>query len=112
VTAVCHPEAILFDRPFDVNTNTKLQKQATLHLFPGQVTAVSPQIGDIHRVENALSGRPSISIHAYGANIGAIARCVFVPETGETKPFVSGHANNTLPNLWDRSAEARARLGI
>ena len=81
-------------------------------LTPGMVTAVSPRIGDIHSVENALADRPSISIHAYGANIGAVARHVFVPETGESKPFVSGYANRMLPNLWDRSAAMRARLGI
>jgi predicted metal-dependent enzyme (double-stranded beta helix superfamily) len=79
-------------------------------LVPGGVTAVSPTIGDIHRVENALADRPSISIHVYGGNIGAIARHVFVPETGEAKPFVSGYSNRLLPNLWDRSAAIRARL--
>ena len=81
-------------------------------LVPGTVAAVSPRIGDIHSVENALADRPSISIHAYGGNIGAVARHVFVPETGEAKPFVSGYANRMLPNLWDRSAAMRARLGI
>lgn len=81
-------------------------------LEPGAVAAVSPRIGDIHTVENALADRPSISIHAYGANIGAVARHVFVGESGETKPFVSGYANRLTPNLWDRSTETRARLGI
>ncbi len=81
-------------------------------LSPGAVTAVSPQIGDIHQVENALADRPSISIHAYGANIGAVARHVFVLDSGDAKPFVSGYANPMLPNLWDRSAATRARLGI
>ena len=81
-------------------------------LDPGDVTAVSPRIGDIHTVENALDDRPSISIHAYGANIGAVARHVFVAETGAAKPFVSGYANRLTPNLWDRSTETRARLGI
>ena len=81
-------------------------------LAPGQVTAVSPKIGDIHQVENALADRPSISIHAYGANIGAVARHVFVGDSGETKPFVSGYSNTVLPNLWDRSAEMRTLLGI
>ena len=90
----------------------ELKPQTALHLFPGQVTAVSPQIGDIHRVDNALSDRPSISIHAYRANIGAVTRHLFVLETRETKPFVSGYANTRLPNLWDRSAETRARFGI
>jgi len=81
-------------------------------LEPGVVAAVSPRIGDIHTVENALADRPSISIHAYGANIGGVARHVFVPETGAAKPFVSGYANRLTPNLWDRSTETRARLGI
>ena len=81
-------------------------------LSPGMVAAVSPQIGDIHLVENALPDRPSISIHAYGANIGAVARHVFMPESGEAKPFVSGYANRVLPNLWDRSAAVRAGLGL
>lgn len=81
-------------------------------LTPGGVTAVSPEIGDIHQVGNALADRPSISIHAYGANIGAVARHVFVPASGAAKPFVSGYANRVLPNLWDRSAETRIRLGL
>lgn len=81
-------------------------------LEPGDVMAVSPRIGDIHTVENALADRPSISIHAYGANIGAVARHVFAADTGAMKPFVSGYANRLTPNLWDRSTETRARLGI
>ncbi|HTZ35762.1 MAG TPA: cysteine dioxygenase [Stellaceae bacterium] len=80
-------------------------------LAPGDVAAVSPSIGDIHRVENAFADRVSISIHAYGANIGAVARHVFA-ESGRATPFVSGYANRVLPNLWDRAAETRARLGL
>jgi predicted metal-dependent enzyme (double-stranded beta helix superfamily) len=99
-------------RNYTVDRSGHLTPAGDERLLPGAVAAVSPQIGDIHLVENALPDRPSISIHAYGANIGAIARHVFVPESGETKPFVSGYANRTLPNLWDRSAETRARLGI
>jgi len=90
----------------------KLRAETAQPLYPGEVTAVSPRIGDIHTVANALADRPSISIHAYGANIGAVARHVFVPGTGEVKPFGSGYANRMLPNLWDRSAETRAQLGI
>ncbi|MBP2300758.1 cysteine dioxygenase [Azospirillum picis] len=70
----------------------------------GSVEAVSPRIGDVHAIANALTDRPSISIHVYGGNIGAIRRSVFEPLTGERKPFISGYANTTLPNLWDRSA--------
>ena len=89
-----------------------LQAEPPQRLTPGEVSAVSPLLGDIHSVENALTDRPSISIHAYGGNIGAIARHVFVAETGAMKSFVSGYANRLLPNLWDRSAETRARLGL
>lgn len=77
-------------------------------LKPGQVCAVSPTVGDIHKVSNAVPDKPSISIHVYGANIGAVKRHVFVPDTGEVKSFVSGYANAVTPNLWDRSREARA----
>ena len=80
-------------------------------LRPGQVEAVSPRIGDVHRVANAFADRVSISIHVYGANIGAVARHVY-PSEGGRKPFVSGYSNRVLPNLWDRSAEVRAGLPL
>ena len=75
---------------------------APLRLQPGQVEAVSPRIGDVHRVANAFADRVSISIHVYGANIGGVRRHVFAPD-GEVKPFVSGYSNRLLPNLWDLS---------
>ena len=63
-----------------------------VRLEPGHVEAVSPAIGDVHRVWNALSDRPSISIHVYGANIGKVSRHVF-HEDGTVKDFVSGYSN-------------------
>jgi len=84
-------------------------EQATLR--PGEVDAVSPAVGDIHVVANALADRPSISIHVYGANIGAVRRHVFDPETGAPKDFVSGYSSDRVPNLWDRSAAVRAGAG-
>ncbi|MGH8782162.1 cysteine dioxygenase [Paraburkholderia sp.] len=66
----------------------------------GTVDAVSPTIGDIHRVSNAYDDRVSISIHVYGANIGAVHRSVY-PLDAPPKPFVSGYSNDTLPNLWN-----------
>jgi 3-mercaptopropionate dioxygenase len=57
-----------------------------------QVDAVSPSIGDVHAVSNAHADRVSISIHAYGANIGKISRSVF-HFNGSTKLFISGYAN-------------------
>ncbi|BDB27957.1 3-mercaptopropionate dioxygenase [Cupriavidus sp. TA19] len=75
-----------------------------VRLVPGQVEAVSPTVGDIHRVNNAHDDRVSVSIHVYGANIGAVRRSVYA-EDGTRKPFISGYSNPTLPNLWDRSRE-------
>jgi predicted metal-dependent enzyme (double-stranded beta helix superfamily) len=72
-------------------------------LPPGTVSTVSPRIGDIHRVSNAHDDRVSISIHVYGANIGAVHRSVY-DDAGRTKPFVSGYANRALPNLWEGSS--------
>ena len=46
--------------------------------------------------------RDSISIHVYGANIGAVQRSVYL-EDGTRKPFISGYSNSTLPNIWDLS---------
>ena len=79
-------------------------------LYPGNVTAVSPRIGDIHRVSNALADEVSISIHVYGANIGAVARHVYDETTGAQKDFVSGYSSLTVPNLFDRSEEVRLGL--
>lgn len=71
-------------------------------LRPGTVAAVSPSVGDIHRVSNAAAGEVSVSIHVYGANIGAVERATY-DTAGTPKRFISGYANLTLPNLWDRS---------
>ncbi len=72
-------------------------------LETGEVEAVSPRIGDIHRVANAYGDRVSVSIHVYGANIGAVRRATY-DAAGRPKPFVSGYANPLVPNLWDASA--------
>jgi predicted metal-dependent enzyme (double-stranded beta helix superfamily) len=70
----------------------------------GEVDRVSPAIGDIHVVSNA-GPETAVSIHVYGANIGAVRRHAFDPATGKPKEFVSGYHNTTVPNLWDRSRE-------
>ncbi|MEJ0028569.1 MAG: hypothetical protein WDN01_21305 [Rhizomicrobium sp.] len=77
-------------------------------LRTGAIDAVSPQTGDIHRVRNAYDDRVSISIHVYGANIGAVRRATFQPD-GAEKPFISGYSNASLPNIWDRSKEGQLR---
>ena len=92
-------------QPFQQNDQGEWVPHGPLNrLRPGEVEAVSPRLGDVHQVANGLSDSPSISIHVYGANIGAVRRSVFKPE-GLSKPFVSGYSNTQMPNLWDRSKE-------
>ena len=79
-------------------------------LHQGEIEAVSPTIGDIHVVSNAVPDKTSISIHVYGANIGAVKRHIYDPVTGTPKNFISGYSSKQVPNLWDRSAEMRASL--
>jgi len=72
------------------------------YLREGDVDAFSLRTGDIHRVSNAREHEPSISVHVYGGNIGAVERATYDAQ-GRPKRFISGYANDTLPNLWDRS---------
>ena len=102
-----------FDVPA-VNNAGKLGLPMRMHpqerLNLGEIDIVSPSVGDIHRVKNAHTDQVSISIHVYGANIGAVKRHVFDAATGARKDFVSGYSNSTVPNFWDRSLEVRATL--
>lgn len=79
---------------------------AASHLRPGDVEAVSPTLGDLHQVRNRFDDRVSISVHVYGADIGAVQRSVYTPD-GLRKPFVSGYSNAWLPNLWGAAGAAR-----
>ncbi|MBY0271385.1 MAG: cysteine dioxygenase [Burkholderiales bacterium] len=98
-------------RRFEQSTAGKpMIASETGRLLPGEVDKVSPTFGDIHEVANAFDDRVSISIHVYGANIGAVKRHVFDAATGIEKPFVSGYSSTRMPNFWDRSAEVRASL--
>jgi 3-mercaptopropionate dioxygenase len=72
-------------------------------LSAGSVATLSPRLGDIHRVSNAERDRTSISIHVYGGNIGAVERATY-DALGTPKRFISGYANRSTPNIWDRSS--------
>lgn len=63
-------------------------------MIKGQVEAVSPSIGDWHRVSNVFND-VSISIHVYGGNIGKIQRHR-VAENGQIANFVSGYDNQQM----------------
>lgn len=94
-----------YAQPYARNADGTLRTNGPeVRLGRGAVEAVSPTIGDIHRVRNAYDDRVSISIHVYGGNIGAIRRSTY-PADGPPKAFISGYSNDVLPNLWDLSKE-------
>ncbi|HEX8413224.1 MAG TPA: cysteine dioxygenase, partial [Sphingomicrobium sp.] len=64
---------------------------AVIH-WPGMVETVSPEIGDVHQVSNAVD-RVSISIHVYGGDIGTTSRHSF-PADGGVRSFVSGYVSD------------------
>lgn len=88
-------------------TDNQLLAQKQHRLEMGEIDLVSPTptIGDIHTVSNALKDQPSVSIHIYGANIGAVKRHVYDEQNGDAKTFISGYSSEVIPNLWDRSIE-------
>lgn len=86
--------------------SAQLRAAGAHRLQSGDIDLVSPRVGDVHRVANALADRASVSIHVYGANIGAVSRHVYDPDSGEQRSFVSGYSSPVVPNLWDRAAEA------
>ena len=94
---------------YSINSDQKLEQIDEETLKPGMVTSVSPTIGDIHKVSNGVPDQTSISIHLYGANIGALCRHSFDPETGATEEFMSGYSNFTTPNLFDRSSDRHTK---
>ena len=81
---ICHE----YDWP---QPGSAMQSKAKHRLQAGGIDRVSPSIGDIHVVENALADAPTISIHVYGGDIGAIERHVFDPQDGSVRRFVSGY---------------------
>ncbi|RVT89069.1 cysteine dioxygenase [Sphingomonas crocodyli] len=82
---------------FAIDGEGALRKAGDVQVLErGTVDAVSPRIGDIHRVANAYDDRTSISIHIYGADIGAVDRFTY-GRSGLKNPFVSGYA--PLPAL-------------
>ncbi|MDQ2778584.1 MAG: cysteine dioxygenase [Pseudomonadota bacterium] len=78
--------------PFEATAaGQPMRRGRQTRLDPGDVQAVSPRIGDIHRVANAFDDRVSISVHVYGADIGSVSRHAYDAATGTPKSFVSGY---------------------
>ena len=68
------------------------------HLACGMIDAVSPRVGDVHRVRNAFDDRVSISVHVYGADIGAVRRHTY-DASARPKAFISGYADAPVLNF-------------
>ena len=62
-------------------------------LDKGEIDRVSPSLGDVHRVSNALPDQVTISIHVYGADIGQVKRHVFEEVSFAEREFVSGYVD-------------------
>jgi len=71
---------------------------AALVLRPGDIDRLSPTEGDIHEVTNVDDG-VSISIHVYGADIGAVKRHTFDAD-GDVRTFISGYSDSDAPADW------------
>lgn len=99
----CDEFALDAGRPMDLHKHHRM--------CPGDIEAVSPTVGDWHRVSHAGDAGPAVSIHVYGANIGAVRRHR-LDDGGRIVDFVSGYDNSQVPNLWDRSAAVRAQAGL
>jgi len=85
---------------FRVGESGQVVAAGSHRIRPGAIDLVSPRVGDVHRVSNALADAPSISIHVYGANIGAVKRHVYDAPGGAARTFVSGYSSDVLPNIW------------
>jgi predicted metal-dependent enzyme (double-stranded beta helix superfamily) len=96
-----------FDEYRHEGEGTPMQKTGEHLCRAGDIDVVSPTIGDIHVISNASGDQAAVSIHVFGADIGGLMRRTFSLASGEPHPLVSGYANRLLPNLWDRSLEAR-----
>jgi len=90
---------------FATDSMGKIRSTGEHKLMAGEVDLVSPRIGDVHRVSNALEDQLSLSIHVYGANIGAVKRYTYDLDGLNKSAFISGYSSDVIPNIWDRSVE-------
>jgi predicted metal-dependent enzyme (double-stranded beta helix superfamily) len=82
--------AELCDEFHFVDGNIKPQGMSHI-LKQGQIEAVSPTVGDWHKVANHIEQESSVSIQIYGGDIGTIKRHM-LNEKGEVVDFISGYS--------------------
>jgi predicted metal-dependent enzyme (double-stranded beta helix superfamily) len=85
----------------------RMRPAGTSRFEAGHVCRLSPDDGDVHEVSNGFADQVSVSVHAYGGNIGKVRRHVFEAETGAMRDFISGYSNDRLPNIWAGGEGAR-----
>ncbi|MFM7800686.1 MAG: rhodanese-like domain-containing protein, partial [Limnohabitans sp.] len=72
-----------------------------IDMLPGDIEAVSPRLGDVHKVWNPFPDQDCVCIEVYKGNMGETARH-FYREDGSRHVFVQGYAN--LPSMPMASA--------
>lgn len=86
-------------RQYELRDGLPVDTGTSAVMARGEIDAVSPALGDWHRVTNN-SEDVSISIHVYGGNVGVLRRKKLDENTGALVDFVSGYTNDAVPNLW------------
>lgn len=81
-----------YDRRYVTGADNSLELIEETQLLPGDIGFVSPSVGDVHDVRNTYDDKVSISIHAYGGNIGEVDRHIFPTDGQPKKHFKSGYA--------------------
>lgn len=85
-------------RQFELRDGLPVDTGVSQVMDRGAIDAVSPTLGDWHRVTNDSDG-VSISIHVYGGNVGTLHRLKLDETTGGLVDFVSGYHNSATPDL-------------
>lgn len=78
-----------YAKPMDGEADEPLTRMGEHVWEPGQVTVCCTTDDDVHSVA-AVGDVPTVGIHVYGADIGAIERRSYDPATGAVQWFVSG----------------------
>jgi predicted metal-dependent enzyme (double-stranded beta helix superfamily) len=71
----------------------RLEKDRTLFLKPGEVSLLTPETDEIHRLDN-FSDRPTVEIHVYGKDLVGLPRCVYDPEHDRVTAFAQDKFDN------------------
>lgn len=71
----------------------RLERDRSTLVKPGEVTLLTPDLDEIHAMENS-SGRCTVEVHVYGADLVGLDRCQYDLETGKVTHYASGPFDN------------------